>query len=225
MKQICAFTMLTVLALAGCGGPAYKYDAVVTGRVTIDGELAKSGTVTFHPVGDGKIAIGRISEDGSYSLRTGQGDLREVDGGTVVPGAYIVTVSITGPPVASVIEGAPPSAGSSLVASKYAMHDTSDLKRTVKAGTQVINLELEPAEAPSDEASGEAKEESPAAETTPAAETAPPAEAQPATEPQNSSTAPQAEEPASAQPSESAPAAQPEAGAPAAEPSGEKPAQ
>ena len=40
--------------IVGCGGPANKYDAVVTGTVTIDGELANSGIVTFHPVDDGK---------------------------------------------------------------------------------------------------------------------------------------------------------------------------
>ncbi|MGD9634829.1 MAG: hypothetical protein AB7G28_07700 [Pirellulales bacterium] len=212
---------LTLLVAAGCGGPANKYDAVVTGTVTINGELANAGTVTFQPVKAGKVAIGRIHPDGSYSLRTGQGDLRQEDGGTVEPGDYIVTVSITGPPVASeqVIPGAPPIPGASLVASKYAAKDTSDLKFTVKAGPQLINLELEPAEAPSAEAPGEATEESPAAETAPAAEV------QPAAAPQATSTAPQAEEPASAPPAETVPAAQPEAGAPAAEPSGEKPAQ
>ena len=46
-----------MLALAiGCGGPANEYDAVVTGTVTIDGELANSGLVTFHPVDDGKVS-------------------------------------------------------------------------------------------------------------------------------------------------------------------------
>lgn len=218
MNQFSTYIMLAALALAGCGGPAHKYDAVVTGRVTIDGELAKSGTVTFHPVGGGKIAIGRINDDGSYSLRTGQGDLREVDGGTVVPGAYIVTVSITGPPVPSVIEGAPPSAGPSLVASKYAMHDTSDLKRTVKSGEQVINLELEPAETPPPaEESGEPADEQSAAETTPAGE------AQPAAEAQEVEAAPTADEPADSPPAETVPEAQPETTEPAADRSVEQP--
>lgn len=221
MKQISAYLMLAVLVLAGCGGPAYKYDAVVTGRVTVDGELAKSGTVTFHPVSGGKIAIGRINADGSYSLRTGQGDLREVDGGTVVPGAYIVTVSITGPPVPSVIEGAPPSAGPSLVASKYAMHDTSDLKRTVKSGEQVINLELEAAEPPpptADESADPAEEQS-AAETTTAEES------RPSVEGQETDATPTVEQPAEPTPAEARSESNPGSTKPAAEESAENPAQ
>lgn len=140
---------VALLALVnGCGGPANEYDAVVTGTVTIDGELANSGLVTFHPVDDGKVTIGRIHPNGSFSLRTGQGDLREVDGGTVVPGEYIVTVSITGPgaPAPGAVEGAPPTPGPSLVAAKYASKETSDLKHKVKPGSQVIVLELERAE-------------------------------------------------------------------------------
>ena len=39
--------------------------------VTIDGELAHSGTVTFNPVGSGPVATGRIFDDGSYTIRTG----------------------------------------------------------------------------------------------------------------------------------------------------------
>jgi hypothetical protein len=141
----------TLIVAAGCGGPAHTYDAVVTGTVTINGELAKAGLVTFHPLvdgKDGKVAIGRIHPDGSYSLRTGQGDLRQVDGGTVVPGDYIVTVSITAPPAegSRIAEGGPSIAGPSLVAAKYGSKETSDLKRTVVAGNQIIVLELEPAD-------------------------------------------------------------------------------
>lgn len=147
---------LILLIAVGCGGPAYEYDATVNGIVIVDGELANSGLVMFHPVGTGgKPAIGRIHRDGSYSLRTGQGNLREEDGGTVVSGDYVITVSVTGPadedsPIA---EGGPPKPGPSLLASKYASKETSDLKRTVKQGPQVVNLELEGAatEAPADE--------------------------------------------------------------------------
>lgn len=141
-------TVLVLFAVTGCGGPAYEYDSIVTGTVTIDGELAKSGTVTFHPVDKGKPAIGRIHSDGSYSLRTGQGDLRQVDGGTVVPGEYLVTVSITGPPVEdeTFAEGGPPRPGPSLIASKYAQKSTTDQRFTVKPGPQVIVLNLEGAE-------------------------------------------------------------------------------
>lgn len=143
-------TALVGLA-TGCGGPAYEYDSVVTGTVTIEGELAPRGTITFHPVAkNGKIAIGRIYPDGSFSLRTGQGDLRESDGGTVVPGEYIVTVVVTGPPPAPTTpEGGPPGPGPLLVAKRYLSRDTSDLRRTVHPGANVMVFELERA-APED---------------------------------------------------------------------------
>jgi hypothetical protein len=148
MKQL-AISMAVCLAIAtGCSGYK-KHDAVVTGTVLVDGELANSGIVTFHPVDGGNVSVGRIHTDGSYSLRTGQGNLRKEDGGTVASGDYVVTVTISGPSVASaqVVEGGPPIPGPSLVAAKYASAETSDLKHTVKPGEQVIVLELERAEA------------------------------------------------------------------------------
>jgi hypothetical protein len=148
MKFLVGCAALAAVIVAGCNASTNKYDAVVTGTVTIDGELANNGTVTFHPMNGGKVAVGRIHPDGSYSLRTGQGDLNEVDGGTVVPGEYIVTVNVNGPAVenARVGEGGPLIPGPSLVAAKYATKETSELKRTVKSGSQVFVLELEKAE-------------------------------------------------------------------------------
>ncbi len=174
---------LVLLTFVGCGGPAYEYDSVVTGTVTIDGELAKSGTVTFHPVGDGRPAVGHIHPDGSYSLRTGQGDLQQVDGGTVMPGEYVVTVSITAPPAEGsvVAEGGPPIPGPSLIASKYAQKNTADLRRTVEPGPQVIVLNLDRAEPepPADESAESASNEA-GDEADPAEEAASPEAAQPA---------------------------------------------
>lgn len=148
--SLCRIAAIAGLLLAaGCGGPAYEYDAVVTGTVTVDGELARSGTVTFHPAKKGPAATGRINPDGSYSLRTGQGDLSQADGGTVASGEYVVTASITAPrPSGEAIrEGGPPKPGHSLIDKKYATKDTTDLRYTVKPGQQVIVLELKGAEA------------------------------------------------------------------------------
>jgi hypothetical protein len=154
-------TAIALLAAAGCGRPGDEYESTVTGTVTIDGELAKSGTMTFHQMDKGTLAIGRIKPDGSYSLRTGQGGLRQLDGSAIMPGKYSVTVSITGPPVSdeTVVEGGPPSPGPSLIAVKYAQKGTTDLRYTVKPGKQVIVLNLERAEA---EPKGEAAGASPA---------------------------------------------------------------
>jgi hypothetical protein len=148
VKRFVVGTGLCLAVAAGCGGPANEYDAIVTGTVTIDGELADSGVVSFHPTGDGKIAIGHIHPDGSYSLRTGQGDMTKIDGGTVKSGEYIATVAINAPAREGEVvgEGGPPIAGPSLVAAKYASIATSDLKQTVKPGKQIIILELERAE-------------------------------------------------------------------------------
>jgi hypothetical protein len=200
MKFIFTYAAAAMIVATGCAGRTNEYDAVVTGTVTIDGELANAGTVTFHPASGGKVAIGRIHPDGSYSLRTGQGDLHEVDGGTVVPGEYIVTVSITGPPVesAQVIPGAPPLPGASLVAAKYAAKDSSDLKHTVKAGSQIIILELERAESPPPEDPSEAA-----------------AGAQEAVPGAGSEAEPAEVEPATAAPSQTPPANTPPASAPA----------
>jgi hypothetical protein len=174
--------LVMVCVLAGCGGPANQYDAIVTGTVTVDGELATSGTVTFHPVKQGIPAIGRINPDGSYSLRTGQGDLREADGGTVISGEYLVTVSITGPAALkvtgpaidgeAVAEGGPPIPGPSLISRRYAQKETTDLRHTVKPGMQVIVLSLDPAEPtpPADETPPATIEAAPGGEVAPPAE-------------------------------------------------------
>lgn len=151
---------LALMAAAGCGG-SNKYGAEVTGTVTIDGELAHSGTVTFHPTDKaGKIAVGRIYPDGSFSLRTGQGDLRESDGGTVAPGEYIVTVVVNGPSPPPTTPGGPPPAGPLLVAERYIDRDTTDLRENVVAGENVVAFNLDRA-APADAEATEGGEESP----------------------------------------------------------------
>jgi hypothetical protein len=123
---------------------AKKYGAEVTGTVTIDGELARTGTVTFHPADkSGKIAVGRIYPDGSFSLRTGQGDLSESDGGTVAPGEYIVTVVVEGPSPAPTTPGGPPGAGPLLIAQRYIDRDTTDLRSNIVAGENVLAFDLE----------------------------------------------------------------------------------
>jgi hypothetical protein len=159
-------TTLAMVATAGCKQAANEFDATVQGAVTIDGELAPGGTVTFHPVKEGPAASGRIHEDGSYSIRTGQGNLNDPDGGTIRSGEYIATVTVTAPAAksAAVAEGGPPSVGARLMADKYAMRESSDLKKTVKPGPNVIDLALDgvwanpPAEEETEEGEADAEE-------------------------------------------------------------------
>jgi hypothetical protein len=141
-----ASVIVAVAFLApGCQRAANTFDATVQGAVTIDGELAPRGTVTFHPQKSGTPSSGPIHSDGSYSIRTGQGDLSNPDGGTIRSGEYVVTVTVTAAPSESeaVPEGGPPSAGARLMADKYAARETSDLKADVKAGPNVIDFKLD----------------------------------------------------------------------------------
>jgi hypothetical protein len=143
------FRLLIAAALlaagGGCGGASAKYDANVQGTVTIDGELAPGGTVTFTPVKKGPTAVGTIASDGSYALRIGQGDVGSPDSSEIPAGKYVVTAMITGssPPADSAPAGAPPLAGPKMIADKYGSRDTSDLNFEVKKGPNIIVLELD----------------------------------------------------------------------------------
>ena len=137
--------IIVLVGCLGCGGPSASYDATVQGTVTVDGELAPRGRVVFHPVGEGPPAYGSIFPNGTYSLRVGQGDLEEVDGGQIPSGEYIATVVVNMPSVKdeAVGEGGPPKPGARLTAAKYADKATSDLRVSVKPGLNVVPLELE----------------------------------------------------------------------------------
>jgi hypothetical protein len=161
-------------ASGGCGGATAKYDANVQGTVTIDGELAPGGTVTFTPVEKGPTAVGTIASDGSYALRIGQGDVGSPDSSEIPSGKYLVTAMITGssPPTDSAPAGAPPPAGPKIIADKYGSRVTSDLKFEVKKGPNIIVLALDgpwanpPVEEPSDDTSAaEAESEQESATT------------------------------------------------------------
>jgi hypothetical protein len=149
-------------AFVGCGGPA----ATVQGTVTIDGEVARRGTVQFHPVEGGPTAYGSIADDGSYAIRVGQGDLSDPDASDVPLGEYIVTVVVNMPSRPDDVsgEGGPPKPGARLSAAKYGNKDTSDLRHTVTAGRNVVPLEIEGASADEQPADGEATEVAPATE-------------------------------------------------------------
>ncbi len=162
IRQAGWMLLLTIIPIVGCSGTSDTFDATVQGTVTIDDELVSRGTVTFHPKEGGVAAIGRIHPDGSYSLRTGQGNLRDVDGGQLRSGDYVVTVEVTGPSGGELLgEGGPPISGPRLMAAKYASKETSDLLRTVKPGPNVFNLPLQRAavEPPGDETTSENGEE------------------------------------------------------------------
>jgi hypothetical protein len=205
--------VLVALACSGCGPAKTKLDASVEGTVTIDDELAKSGTVTFFPKGKGPAAVGRIFENGSYTVRVGQGDVNDPDRGKLPSGEYVVTVVSNGPspPNASVRPGDPPILGPRLTALKYENRSTTDLKFQVKPGRNVIVLNLE--SSASDPPEAEASEEDEDSAEGPAQQGEEGEEPSPKTSPEagaesTESSSPSTEaksEPAEATPSETTP--------------------
>lgn len=132
--------------LAGCES-GKKRDATVQGTVTLDGELTKSGTVVFHPSDSVPVAYGTVRRDGTFALRIGQGNQRDLDHSEIYPGSYVATVTIRGSSTPDVEsgEGAPPKPGARLSATKYSNKETSGLAYTIKPGMNVINIEVEAA--------------------------------------------------------------------------------
>jgi len=129
-----AAVVAAVILGAGCGG-----GSKVSGTVTLDGQVLKAGTVTFHPTGSGPTGIGTISPDGRYEIAVGTDK-------SLPPGEYVVTVEATEAAIASAEQPAgpprPPAAPRRFTPAKYAERGTSDLKFTVKPGQNTINLEL-----------------------------------------------------------------------------------
>lgn len=148
VAAVAAVLTIAFLSATGCFRTTTKHDATVSGTVTVDGELAPRGTVTFHPVDGGPVSIGHINSGGSYSLRTGQGNLNKTDGGTVQSGNYIVTAFVNLTPVEKdhVNRGGPPVPGVNIADVKYRSRKTSPLRHLVKPGRNVIilNLDREP---------------------------------------------------------------------------------
>jgi hypothetical protein len=129
-----AAALAAVALLAGCGG-----GGSVSGKVTLDGQPLTSGTVTFHPIASGPVAIGTIGSDGRYELAVGQDR-------SVPPGEYLVTVEATEPVAAEPTPAKgpprPPAAPKRITPAKYADRATTDLRFTVKPGGNKIDLEL-----------------------------------------------------------------------------------
>ena len=123
---------LVPVLLLGCGK---TQSASVRGTVTYNGKPLTTGSVTFHPVTDGPVAIGDIQSDGTYSLQTG------TESG-LGPGEYRVTVVATGPippPTPQNTEPLP----ELLIPARYADVTTSGIQRTVAAGSNQIDLSLD----------------------------------------------------------------------------------
>jgi hypothetical protein len=135
---------LAFLTIVGGCGKANNQTAVVQGTVTIEGELAKQGIVTFHPKGGGPVAYGPIRPDGTFTMQVGQGKTTNLDASQIQIGDYIVTVVVAAPAVPKTgdVPG-PPEPGPRLTAKKYSNKETTDLKYTVKLERNIYNIDIE----------------------------------------------------------------------------------
>ncbi len=136
---------VSILACLFCCGCQSQLDSSVQGTVTIDGVLADHGTIAFYPAAGGAPAYGNIAKNGSYSLRVGQGNLRDEDASRIRSGDYVVTVVVNAAAQngETLGEAGPPKPGPRITAEKFATKDASPLHVVVKPGPNVVPLELE----------------------------------------------------------------------------------
>ena len=115
-----------LLVLAGCRSDW----GTATGAVTLDGERMKKGLVTFHPVSGGATAYSTINTDGTFRAMTGTDD-------GLKTGDYVVTVTDQFVPDSST-----PELVKLLTPEKYSAPATSDIKVTVKSGSNSFDFHL-----------------------------------------------------------------------------------
>lgn len=125
----------STLALIGCdSGPEMGR---VSGKVTYKSQPVPKGTVSFIPVdpSKGRNATGSIMSDGTYTLQTENPN----DGALV--GDYVVTISARDEEILDYIpkKPIPPKL---LVPEKYESPGSSELKATVKGGSNSIDFTL-----------------------------------------------------------------------------------
>lgn len=118
------------LLFVGCGKPV----SYVTGQVTMEDKPLPGGGIAFHPVDRGPAAYGTLDSDGRYSLSVG-------DAGGLPPGEYIVTVVGMGPLPPLLADGTQ-MPGKVLTPTRYGDRERSDLRASVKPGTNEINFTL-----------------------------------------------------------------------------------
>jgi hypothetical protein len=138
---------VALLVVFGCGtddGLGKRYP--VSGTVNYKGQPLASGTISFIPDNPELRPANGMIEEGSYSLTT----LTEGDG--AMPGTYRVSIiAKEAKPLGTSPTGGAPSQkaaflankkAKSLIPSKYANPDTSNLKAEVKAQSNTFPFEL-----------------------------------------------------------------------------------
>ncbi|WP_197527711.1 hypothetical protein [Posidoniimonas polymericola] len=124
------FALLGAVLLTQLGCSSHPSVAPVSGKVTLDGEPLRFGSVMFQAVSGGQPATGKIQEDGTFSLST-FGD----DDGAIV-GKHrvrVVCYSSQDPAVAAAAGPAGDSLGRLLIPEKYTSLGASGLTAEVPA--------------------------------------------------------------------------------------------
>jgi len=130
----------------GCGGAKWTANVnYVEGTVTLDGKPLTEAFVQFIPKtqGVGEVAGGHTDGNGMYKLSS----LNAASGSGAVVGEYTVTVSKlerteTFPPGADMNVVSPTVTEKELVPAIYTDQAKSPISKTVKAGKNVIDIEL-----------------------------------------------------------------------------------
>lgn len=128
-------TAAAALTAAGCGSSGPEM-ARVSGTVTHNGKLVPKGTVSFVATqAGGRNATGELDANGSYRLQT-----EETNDGVLL-GDYKVAIYSHAEEILDYTPKVPIKV-ERLIPEKYENPDTSDLKRTVKSGSNTFDFEL-----------------------------------------------------------------------------------
>ena len=146
-----ALAALTCAMLSGCGSGLDL--APVTGRVTMNGQPVTQGEITFWAE-NGPPAIGQITADGAYTLRTLQDDgalvgrhkvtimSTKVSGGSAAPATFEQELEWAKKGVKSSGQVLIPGEVTWLVPEKYSRAGSTDLTAEVKPEANTINFDL-----------------------------------------------------------------------------------
>ncbi len=123
-------SLLLALLAVGCG----RYDAHVSGIVTLDGQPVDRGNVTFIPRIGGTTSYANIQPDGSYEVMTGE------ERG-LPSGNYQVSI-VVNEVIPPKIEGDPPPGAKLISPRKYADPNESGLEFLVERGRNTMDIEM-----------------------------------------------------------------------------------
>ncbi|NOZ39184.1 MAG: sigma-70 non-essential region-containing protein [Planctomycetes bacterium] len=141
--------IVVALGLGGCAESDGTMNATVQGTVTIDGELAPRGKVSFHKTDGGPVANGTVHSDGTFTLQVGRGNISDQDASRIPAGEYTATVVVNEPSTVDPEHpSGPPLPGARLTAVKFSSRETSGLRYTIIAGLNIVDIDVE---APSSE--------------------------------------------------------------------------